>query len=340
MESTVVYKLELVAKKGKFRGMKGALYNLASVEGACRLLGGVNVIGDGDTEDTSTDIFVVLYFYEHKELAKFVNEAKKAFRSPDYLKKCAPDYKPRISHKATQYRVLIANLEALSNQTFESVSPAGSIDFDREIQNLSSYASSSQTSSQPSKKPRSSGGGRSSPPTPGRSSPPSSGGTSARSSGRRPLEPRTTALFKYQTVEGPGDIAVPYRLHLIPKRMNPVEDSNNYFAGSWHFHQLLDGLNLIDGLPALVVTFDRWDETASVEAGDGVRHKVFVRIYFRDEVNYKVMQDQFRARMKDGSKVLEDGSVETFVHVTDVAQFRMSLNMKKSITEGSWGICG
>lgn len=150
---------------------------------------------------------------------------------------------------------------------------------------------------------------------------------------------KNTALFEHQTVEDPGDIGVPYRLHLIPKRMNPVEDSNNYFAGSWHFHQLLDGLNLVDGLPALVVAFDRW-ENASVQAADGVRHKVFVRICFRDEVNYKVMQDQFRARLKEGSTVLEDGSVETFVHVTDVAKFRMSLNVKKSITEGSWGCCG
>lgn len=153
------------------------------------------------------------------------------------------------------------------------------------------------------------------------------------------MEPKTTALFEHQTVEDPRDIGVPYRLHLIPKRMNPVEDSNNYFAGSWHFHQLLGGLNLVDGLPALVVAFDRW-ENASVEAGDGVRHKVFVRIFFRDEVNYKVMQDQFRARLKDASTVFEDGSVETFVHVTNVAQFRMSLNVKKSITEGSWGCCG
>ena len=142
IERVVVYKLELVALKGKFRGMKGALYNLASQGGGYRLLGGADTIRDGDTEDTYTDIFVVLYFYEHKDATNFVNLARKAFRIPDFLNKCAPDYKPVVRHKMNQYRVLSSSLEPLSNETFESVSPAGSIDFDRELQTLGSYASS------------------------------------------------------------------------------------------------------------------------------------------------------------------------------------------------------
>ena len=135
IESVVVFKLELIAKKGKFRGMKGALYNLASQGGAYRLLGGANTIREGD----STDIFVVLYFYDHKEATNFVNLARNAFRIPDYLKKRVPDYKPVVRHRINQYRVLSSSLEALSNQTFESISPAGSMEFDKELQDLGSY---------------------------------------------------------------------------------------------------------------------------------------------------------------------------------------------------------
>lgn len=82
VERVVVYKLELVAKNGKFRGMKGALYNLASQGGAYLLLGGAETIRDGDTEDTSTDIFVVLYFYEHKDATNFVNFSEESVSDP------------------------------------------------------------------------------------------------------------------------------------------------------------------------------------------------------------------------------------------------------------------
>lgn len=91
-----VIKVEMVVTKGKFRGMRGALYKLAGEHGAYRLQSVPDAVCYGNTAETSTDIVMDLYFLDDTERTKFIAEVKKTLRIPDVLRKCSPDYNPKV----------------------------------------------------------------------------------------------------------------------------------------------------------------------------------------------------------------------------------------------------
>ncbi len=320
-----VFKVEMVAVRGKFRGMLGATYNVAYQSTAYRLRDNGSPIRYGDQEkgEQEDNIYMNVYFLDHQTSACFTRGAQKVHRVPDVVKR---DHSPTFETRLRDFQMNLSQLVLMSPEDFLVFTPPGSIDFGQSSQDLSAFTSSEVpcsndfTPSEPSRK---------------KSRSISSGSTPLRSSGRLSVSStisKDTPMFKYQTIEDPDYMGIPYKLHLIPKSWNRPDDINNYLAGSWAFHQFLDGLNLVDGLPGLVVDFLRADGT-SVNADDGVRYKVLIKIRFFDETSDKGMKDQFRERLKGGSVVKRDGSIESFVHVLDVERFKMNLGVKKLITE-------
>ncbi|CAM9931226.1 unnamed protein product [Ectocarpus sp. 4 AP-2014] len=322
------YYVELAAYGGKFRGIFGATLKLASKHLGYRNPNGPAHIEYGSTEDTVSDIYMRFYFAEEKRRLDFINGVGKLHKIPKVLGKCALEHNPRVVVlKSTSHLLQESQLSPITNFELEAIydrSPPGSIDYEYEceIQDIRSYTSS--------KKRRSPEAGA------------SSISTSARSWER--LSAITVLdvdnpICLYQQLEDPSRYAGdPYRLHLISKRYRPEEDPNNYLAGSWEFHQILDGLNFksLGGVPGLVVEFDRVDGTW-VSATDGIRHKVFVRIRFYNDAFRSQFSLNVLGRLKRESRgLLEDGTVETFVHVLNVNSFKRSLGIKIVDTQKEW----
>lgn len=97
----------------------------------------------------------------------------------------------------------------------------------------------------------------------------------------------------------------------------------------------MDGLHLRISphrVPTLVVEFVRRGRI-EVQALDGVRHKVFVRIRFRDESCVADFEYSLEIvwSWDEASK-----TYESFVHVLNVNKFRGCLNVKKALTETRW----
>lgn len=89
---------------------------------------------------------------------------------------------------------------------------------------------------------------------------------------------------RWQSIEDPtwGHYK-PYDCHLIPQTWPEwAKNPNNRIASTWKFHQDIDGLNVLGGTPTLVLEFV-CDAKEEVEADDGPRFKVDVRVRFRSK---------------------------------------------------------
>lgn len=327
--------VRIVVHEGKFRGIRGAILHQARKLLAYRKKERRTVVY-GDTEATSSDIYIEVYFRKEENRTEFYDKVRKAHRIPGVLRKCFPDYKPTFDY--TTYTCILRDSQLTPIFEFElqdmfDNSPPGSIDYDIEVQSLGSYYSES-----PSKKRRSSSASSA---TLGRGSGQLSAST--RSSGQLEVIRKDDPLFVWQTLERNDIIGQPFRCHLIDKkydRFRAKNDNNNFLAGSAPFHQLLDGLNLSTPylVPGILVEFDRACGS-SVTAEDGVaRYKVFVRIRFLDDTNDKYVKDELRSRLKQdiGCMIFEDGSARTSLHVLDVEDFRECLEHKGVKTNKAW----
>lgn len=138
----------------------------------------------------------------------------------------------------------------------------------------------------------------------------------------------------WQRIEGDNRGIIPYVFRFISTWEN---DPNNLLAASWPFHQMFHGMHLDfpEEVPGLVIEFVDSDGT-TVEASDGTRYKVNIIIRFFDDVHNATLKRNVLGQLKDGSKVNHDGSIESFVHVLDVASFRECVDVKKALTEGTW----
>ena len=328
------HRVKMVAKNANHRGILGATYKIASKDRAYRPRDNEKPIRFGEEAGTQDNIFIDLYFREHRDAFNFVDHVREMHAVPDLIKRSYfPDF---VGEEVKQYRIELSRFTPVGHQDFEVFTPAVSIDYHSSCQDLGSFpsrssgkrASSTISGSTPSRNPRKK------PRSPGGS------GRITRNSGK--LTPTTAGdpNFTWQTVEDPTKIGQPYNCHLDSREYNPRENRSNYLCGSGAFHQFLDGMNLTTPykVPALVVEFDRVDGSTQ-QAVDGIRHKVFLRIRFRDETNDKYMKDEFRNRLKNESKVKPDGSVETFVHVLDVEDFRENLELKRVRTLSKWRRC-
>lgn len=155
-----------------------------------------------------------------------------------------------------------------------------------------------------------------------------------------PLDPVFTTekdgdFLKWQIVEAvESSIMKPYKFRVVPESFSKHEEPNNknYLASSWMFHQLFHGIDVTPaGVPLFFMNFDRDAET-TVEAVDGVRHKIFVRLQFQDKGGI----ERVLKMLKEGSVLKDDGTIESFLHVLDVEEFRLSLDVRKALTESAW----
>lgn len=297
-----VYRCTITLIRGKFRGIRGAMYKLAYNLKAKRRR---------DVREAiwyrQDDMLMDLFFMKDETTTDFINGVCKIVKIPDVVRKIA-SYKPQISFEVESYTVRLSMLTPISDMELDeihAISPEGSIDYDRAIQDLSSFSTSTRRTG------------------------------SSRSSKRCSAIDKDGQLFKWQTLENPDLIGQPYRCHLVGREFRPEEDVNNYIAGSWTFHQLLDGMNLDVQIPLMEVNFA--GEPGLWEEDEGVfRHKVDLRLTFFESDHNEEFKNNFRGRLKEGSSVLEDGSISTFVHVIDVDEFRMNLDIKRAKTLREW----
>lgn len=325
--------VRIVVHGGKFRGIRGAILQQARKLLAYREKERRTVVY-GDTEETSSNIYIEVYFRKDENRIKFHDKVRDVHKIPRVLRKCFPDYKPTFDYTTKTCILRDSQLSPILGFELEDMfenSPPGSIDYEIEVQSLGSYCSESS-----SKKRRSSSA----------SSARGSGqlSVSTRSSGNPEVIRKDDPLFIWQTLERNDIIGQPFRCHLFDKKYDSFRarknDNNNFFAGSAPFHQLLDGLNLSTPylVPGILVEFDR-ECGSTVTAEEGVtRYKVFVRIRFLDDTNDKYVKDELRARLKQGVGCanLEDGSARTSLHVLDVEDFRECLEHKGVKTRKAW----
>lgn len=312
-----VFKVEMVAFRGKFPGMRGATYNLASRLGAYRLRDGADAVRYGNTEDTSDNIYMELYFlYDtHKEMQDFVKGVYEIHRLPDLVSRLVPEYKPKIKEVVRICRVLISEFTFILDNEMENISEA---DYDKASQDLGSFTSPPGTP-RPLKRKTSS--------------------SSISSSGRlNTVFKKSKSFLEYQSLEHQDEFKpciIPYACHLIPQGWRQwANNENNVFAASGKFHQFFDGLSLEPaGVPALIVEFVRGTGEV-VKAEDGLRHKVEIRIRFRSVELANEMKEGF-FKMKPGSFV-EGDTIMSHVHMKDVSQFKFCLDTKKGLTEVIW----
>lgn len=153
------------------------------------------------------------------------------------------------------------------------------------------------------------------------------------------IEPDTD-LGKYQALERPEWLQVggskPYRLHLKNQGKgyghDPAlaSDENNMLAGSWTFHQFVDGLNMASQLPIVALEPGEVKEEIEVEPGH-IRRKVMVNIECCDDEALLVISPM----LKPGSE--QNGLVfSTFVLVKDPGTFKECLRWKYDDTKAKW----
>lgn len=277
--------------------MRGATCRLAMRHHGYQRREGTGGITVGQTEDTSKNIYVELYFLEVREMRDFIQGVARIHKLPEPIVESF-EHHPEISYETSEASVdVLAQLDDVTESEFSICTPPGSValsHFDRAVQHLASFSSSSKKRS------------ASSAATPMRSSSRHSSRNSdriTRSSGGLSVVSQNSPLLEWQSLEDPASHGtIPYKCHLLDSSLNPPENPNNYLAESWEFHQRLDGLHLPISphrVPTLVVEFVRAGGI-TVQATDGVRHKVFVRIRFRDETCVGDFKRYLEYRLKAG----------------------------------------
>mmetsp|Transcript_17327 Transcript_17327/g.47308 ORF Transcript_17327/g.47308 Transcript_17327/m.47308 type:complete len:361 (+) Transcript_17327:452-1534(+) len=145
-------------------------------------------------------------------------------------------------------------------------------------------------------------------------------------------------LHKYQCIEKDSLFATrnPYKLHLKDKAKFKElrENENNMLAGSWPFHQLLDGLNTREGhgVPLLSIGWLS-SSTNAVQFDDGERrYRVDVQVEFFTEGAETDLKDS----LKVGSSRVRDRVWKTFVYVQDPHLFKECIQWKHDEAVRIW----
>lgn len=326
---SLAYRVQMVARNAKHRGILGATYKIASTHKAYRSRGNGNPIRFG-----KEDIYIDLYFMEHGDAFNFMNHVRGMHAVPDLV---ARDYFPKFEEETIlQYRIESSLFTPVKHTDFEVFSPAQSIDYHSSCQDLGSMPSQSSR-----KRARSMLSGSSSTRYP-RKKP--SSGSNPRGSGNL-REGSTTSrseakdfLFRWQSFEKkiPGDTM--YSCHLFCNKFTQVtvsQNPDNFVAGYGNFHNGLDGLQCPNRVPRFVLEFLREDGVVEAEAGS--RTMVWVKLRFRNPTEASIWYPVFKESFKDKS-TFNDGprTIESFVYVGNVSEFRKNLDLKKTFTEAKW----
>lgn len=322
-----VFKVEMVAIGGKFRGMLGATYNVAYQSTAYRLRGGKeSPIRYGDEGKGEQDnIYMDVFFLDHKDSACFTRRVQQVHRVPDLIKR---DYSPTFETRLRDFQINLSQLVLMSAEDFRVFTPAESIDYDQPSQDLGSF----QELREPSrKKSRSSSASRSS----GRIC------SSVSTSGRTTRDLAREMLFKWQSFEKNIPENIMYVCHLLGRKYTNVTlvgNPDNFIGAYGDFHNGFDGLQTPNGVPRFVLEFVRAEDIFE-QAEDGVRQRVTVRVRFRTARLADIWFPIFKQSFKDGSTFDENTrTIVSFVHVRSAPEFQKMLNVKKTLTEMDWKV--
>eukprot|EP01028_Stygiella_incarcerata_P008409 TRINITY_DN365_c2_g1_i11.p2 TRINITY_DN365_c2_g1~~TRINITY_DN365_c2_g1_i11.p2 ORF type:complete len:413 (+),score=111.24 TRINITY_DN365_c2_g1_i11:105-1343(+) len=126
-----------------------------------------------------------------------------------------------------------------------------------------------------------------------------------------------------------------YKIHIKPKSSFPMlkNDENNILYGSWTpFHQFYDGMNVEDGIPTMVIRFEKDCGIEYVGESSEKRHRVEVVIKFLGKRYEKNMAPRF----KNGSENIGELEWRSFLFVTDVDTIKECLGWKYEQTMILW----
>lgn len=96
--------LKLAVKNGRFPGMRGATCRLAARYHGYQLRDGRGGVAVGDTAETSSDIYVELYFLEVHETRDFIRGVERIHRLPEPIAKSS-SHEPQISYEISEASV-------------------------------------------------------------------------------------------------------------------------------------------------------------------------------------------------------------------------------------------
>ena len=122
----------------------------------------------------------------------------------------------------------------------------------------------------------------------------------------------------------------PYKCHLKDKAKfkSLQSDENNIVAASWQLHQLMDGLNSVDGIPGVALSVVNVGKERSAEHGG----RIMVRLNL--EFRSKYHADLFQG--KGMPLRVDDLNWQVAVYVEDGATFCDCVAWKQSDTKRRW----
>mmetsp|Transcript_19580 Transcript_19580/g.53890 ORF Transcript_19580/g.53890 Transcript_19580/m.53890 type:complete len:344 (-) Transcript_19580:114-1145(-) len=144
------------------------------------------------------------------------------------------------------------------------------------------------------------------------------------------IEP-TDPLAVYQALDVPMGTNKHYKCHLKDKALfkSVQRNQNNMVAASWTLHQMLDGLNNLDGMPVVKLSVTGSSENRMAEKGG--RYQVTLQLLFFHEV------DALAFQAKAGcSESLNQTTWRTNVFVEDKEAFIECVNWKGNATQTLW----
>ena len=144
-----------------------------------------------------------------------------------------------------------------------------------------------------------------------------------------PVEPNTP-LVRYQSIDKLIPHIEHYKCHLKDKAKfkSLQNDENNMVAASWPFHQMMDGLNTMEGIPLVALSVKEASEQR-LSAYDN-RYAVTLLLEFF----YKDLAAVFAA--KEGARRVSSSSWETVVYVRDKTEFEKCVVWKFNDTQKKW----
>jgi hypothetical protein len=142
-------------------------------------------------------------------------------------------------------------------------------------------------------------------------------------------EPQTS-LVKFQAIDKAYADVLHYKCHLKDraKFRNLANNENNMVTASWLFHQMMDGLNTLEGIPLVAISVETASEHSS--AAHDNRYAVTLQLEFYNETSALTFVPTAQAKKVDNTRWV------TCVYVKDVSLFQECVAWKAKDTQAKW----
>jgi hypothetical protein len=143
------------------------------------------------------------------------------------------------------------------------------------------------------------------------------------------VEPQTS-LAKFQAIDKPRADVLHCKCHLKgrAKFRNLASNENNMVAASWLFHQMMDGLNTVEGIPLVAISIETASEHRS--AAHDNRYVVTLQLEFYNETSALTFVPTAQAKKVDNIRWA------TSVYAKDLALFQECVAWKAKDTQAKW----